>query len=321
MVGEGGRLGQGQLGHHRQRLQGDRRRPGHRRPHHRRPPGLGRPRRRPGGAGRHPLQVHERPSLPLGRRLRRPGLHPRHEGPHHPRRPRQGPQRRPGSRQGRYEGHGTRPPRRSSQGRHGDAQARLPDRPRRRRHRRNGDGPNRCRSPGAAPLVLHRAHVSSFRSGRCFGGSWASTLDQRLEIDEDSVTFFTDDGWLCATRAGARCAGSSSGRSPVAVEMERAARRGHPRGASGSRAHLAFQSAPGVRRLPAVRRSGGGTSAAVDHRPERAADRLRATPERHPGRGAAQRWISDRDRRDRRQGDEASSPQRARAAGADAVRL
>lgn len=37
---------------------------------------------------------------------------------------------------------------------------------------------------GVLPLVLGRAHVSSYRVGRCFGPSWASTLDQRLEVDE-----------------------------------------------------------------------------------------------------------------------------------------
>jgi len=47
---------------------------------------------------------------------------------------------------------------------------------------------------GALPLLVERAHVSSYRSGRWFGSKWASTLDQRLEIDSQGVTFYTDDG-------------------------------------------------------------------------------------------------------------------------------
>lgn len=49
---------------------------------------------------------------------------------------------------------------------------------------------------GSLPLVLDRVHVSSYRVGRHFGASWASTLDQRLEIDEQGVCFAADDGTL-----------------------------------------------------------------------------------------------------------------------------
>lgn len=52
--------------------------------------------------------------------------------------------------------------------------------------------------PGALPLVLARTHLSSYRVGRWFGPSWASTLDQRLEIDEHGVVFVADDGTLLA---------------------------------------------------------------------------------------------------------------------------
>ena len=34
--------------------------------------------------------------------------------------------------------------------------------------------------PGALPLVLERLYRSSYRSGRFFGPTWASTLDQHL---------------------------------------------------------------------------------------------------------------------------------------------
>ncbi|WP_020672063.1 DUF6531 domain-containing protein [Amycolatopsis nigrescens] len=43
--------------------------------------------------------------------------------------------------------------------------------------------------PGLLPLVLKRVHVSSYRAGRLFGPSWASTLDQRLEFDERGVCY------------------------------------------------------------------------------------------------------------------------------------
>ncbi|GLY89832.1 hypothetical protein Airi02_077610 [Actinoallomurus iriomotensis] len=49
---------------------------------------------------------------------------------------------------------------------------------------------------GVLPLVLERTHVSSYRQGGLFGISWASTLDQRLEIDERGVCFASDDGMV-----------------------------------------------------------------------------------------------------------------------------
>ncbi|HEV7974237.1 RHS repeat-associated core domain-containing protein [Amycolatopsis sp.] len=48
--------------------------------------------------------------------------------------------------------------------------------------------------PGILPVVLQRVHVSSYRSGRAFGPSWASTLDQRLEIGGDKVYYAGPDG-------------------------------------------------------------------------------------------------------------------------------
>ncbi|QFU88341.1 RHS repeat-associated core domain-containing protein [Amycolatopsis sp. YIM 10] len=45
-------------------------------------------------------------------------------------------------------------------------------------------------------LVLRRSHVSSYRAGRSFGPTWASTVDQRLEFDEQGVVFAAPDGML-----------------------------------------------------------------------------------------------------------------------------
>jgi hypothetical protein len=46
------------------------------------------------------------------------------------------------------------------------------------------------------PLVLERTHLSSYRAGELFGLSWASTLDQRVDVEADAVYVATDDGML-----------------------------------------------------------------------------------------------------------------------------
>nr|WP_326694251.1 DUF6531 domain-containing protein [Streptomyces sp. NBC_01766] len=48
--------------------------------------------------------------------------------------------------------------------------------------------------PGTLPLILERTHLSSYRWGGWFGSSWASTLDQRLQIDDEGITYTTPDG-------------------------------------------------------------------------------------------------------------------------------
>lgn len=47
--------------------------------------------------------------------------------------------------------------------------------------------------PGALPLLLQRTHISTYRAGRLFGTSWASTLDQHLEPDSEGVHVLPDD--------------------------------------------------------------------------------------------------------------------------------
>lgn len=49
---------------------------------------------------------------------------------------------------------------------------------------------------GVLPLVLERTHVSSYRTGRWFGPSWASTLDQRLEVDAAGACLVGPEGLL-----------------------------------------------------------------------------------------------------------------------------
>jgi RHS repeat-associated protein len=52
--------------------------------------------------------------------------------------------------------------------------------------------------PGVLPLVLARTHLSSYRAGVWFGRSWASTLDQRLEVDAEYVWYAAPDGMRLA---------------------------------------------------------------------------------------------------------------------------
>ncbi|MFD6279316.1 putative T7SS-secreted protein [Streptomyces sp. NPDC060209] len=50
--------------------------------------------------------------------------------------------------------------------------------------------------PGVLPLAFTRRVESGYTAGRFFGPSWASTVDERLEIDANGVIHVTDDGLL-----------------------------------------------------------------------------------------------------------------------------
>ncbi|GHG66141.1 putative T7SS-secreted protein [Streptomyces griseocarneus] len=50
--------------------------------------------------------------------------------------------------------------------------------------------------PGSLPLVFSRHFESSYRQGMWFGPAWASTADQRLEIDSEGVILVREDGVL-----------------------------------------------------------------------------------------------------------------------------
>ncbi|MET9893908.1 DUF6531 domain-containing protein [Streptomyces sp. NPDC006465] len=52
--------------------------------------------------------------------------------------------------------------------------------------------------PAALPLAFTRRVASGYRTGWWFGPSWASTIDQRLEVDHDGIVFVTEDGMLLA---------------------------------------------------------------------------------------------------------------------------
>ncbi|VVJ19550.1 Uncharacterised protein [Amycolatopsis camponoti] len=49
---------------------------------------------------------------------------------------------------------------------------------------------------GVLPLVFRRTHFSGYRAGIFLGGSWVSTVDQRIEADERGVSFAAEDGTL-----------------------------------------------------------------------------------------------------------------------------
>ncbi|TJZ50100.1 type IV secretion protein Rhs [Streptomyces piniterrae] len=48
--------------------------------------------------------------------------------------------------------------------------------------------------PGSLPLAFSRTFESSYRTGRWFGPTWMSTVDQRLEIDAEGVILIGEEG-------------------------------------------------------------------------------------------------------------------------------
>lgn len=48
--------------------------------------------------------------------------------------------------------------------------------------------------PGVLALALRRTHISTYHLGRSFGPSWASTVDQRVELDAHGVCYVGADG-------------------------------------------------------------------------------------------------------------------------------
>ncbi|MEU1671276.1 DUF6531 domain-containing protein [Streptomyces roseifaciens] len=48
--------------------------------------------------------------------------------------------------------------------------------------------------PGSLPLVIGRTHLSSYRAGAWFGPTWASTFDERVQIDAHGVVYAAADG-------------------------------------------------------------------------------------------------------------------------------
>ncbi|HWD04322.1 MAG TPA: DUF6531 domain-containing protein [Amycolatopsis sp.] len=97
----------------------------------------------------------------------------------------------------------------------GPAPAKVPEKPEPPRDRSVGTDDRVCESdpvdvatgdvvmtqvdlvmPGLPELSLERTHISSYRAGRLFGPSWSSTLDQRVEFDDEHVCYFSADGMI-----------------------------------------------------------------------------------------------------------------------------
>ncbi|MFF7728338.1 putative T7SS-secreted protein [Streptomyces sp. NPDC008001] len=77
--------------------------------------------------------------------------------------------------------------------------------------------------PGALPLVFSRHVKSGYVSGRWFGPSWASTVDQRLEIDDEGVIFVDEHGRLLEYPhpvAGVPTLPARGPRWPLAIEAD-----------------------------------------------------------------------------------------------------
>ncbi|WP_164764646.1 DNA/RNA non-specific endonuclease [Streptomyces lydicus] len=62
--------------------------------------------------------------------------------------------------------------------------------------------------PGVLPLVITRTHLSTYRYGQFFGPSWASTLDERLEVDDRGRVLWAREDGSILTYPGLPVAGS-----------------------------------------------------------------------------------------------------------------
>ncbi|MBL1079800.1 RHS repeat protein [Nocardia sp. 2] len=52
--------------------------------------------------------------------------------------------------------------------------------------------------PGVLPLRLTRRHRSNYRFGRWFGPSWSATIDMRIVVEQEGVTFLGEAGMMLA---------------------------------------------------------------------------------------------------------------------------
>jgi RHS repeat-associated protein len=88
--------------------------------------------------------------------------------------------------------------------------------------------------PAELGLVLQRTHISSYRVGRLFGRSWASTVDQRLEVDAQGVCFAGGDAIMLVyptpARGGAAVLPVEGPRWPLTLDAEGTYRITRPNG-------------------------------------------------------------------------------------------
>ncbi|MYX07807.1 hypothetical protein GTW98_13500 [Streptomyces sp. SID8375] len=62
--------------------------------------------------------------------------------------------------------------------------------------------------PGVLPLLITRTHLSTYRYGQFFGPSWASTLDERLEVDDRGRVLWAREDGSILTYPGLPAAGA-----------------------------------------------------------------------------------------------------------------
>ncbi|QRP49258.1 RHS repeat-associated core domain-containing protein [Amycolatopsis sp. FDAARGOS 1241] len=100
--------------------------------------------------------------------------------------------------------------------------------------------------PGLPELALERTHISSYRAGRVFGSTWSSTLDQRIEFDDEHACYFSADGMILVyplPRAGEAVLPVEGPRLPL-VATEAGYRLADPL----QQVSLEFAAVPGARR-------------------------------------------------------------------------
>jgi len=78
--------------------------------------------------------------------------------------------------------------------------------------------------PGVLPVLLERVHMSNYRKGQWFGRTWASTLDQRVEVDDDGIHYAAPDGvvlhYAVPTQPGQTVLPSEGSRWPLRWDRE-----------------------------------------------------------------------------------------------------
>ncbi|HEY2059087.1 MAG TPA: RHS repeat-associated core domain-containing protein [Amycolatopsis sp.] len=125
-------------------------------------------------------------------------------------------------------------------------------------------------------LALERMHVSSYRAGRWFGASWASTVDQRLEVGREGIRYFSPDGMILVFPLPA------PGTSVLPVEGPRLSLTRRLDGGYGLEGpvhgtQLRFDPVPGERAgvLPLATVTGAGQSYRIEYGPDASPSRIR----------------------------------------------
>ena len=132
---------------------------------------------------------------------------------------------------------------------------------------------------GLLPLILRRAYASGYIGGRLLGPGWSSTLDQRLEIDEDGVHYAGDDAQILhypvPSQPGMPVLAADGARWPLSYDRGTDAYRIEDPESGWTRHFAASQANPNVRPISALTdrngnrvtyaRDGDGLPVAIGH--------------------------------------------------------